>query len=1239
MRGGMVPFKGAAAAAARSYLSKDASVMDDYFLEAGELIATRHILDGAGDIMDRSVLDGDSYEAWAGWVDPDTGESRGLVRSGDERASTIFLDKIVNVDKTLSVAAILDDRIAEQLDLAMSAASDEMLSYIAQNVRTRVGSRGHQKWIPVERFEAVTVAHRTSREGDPHRHLHVQLLNRVYAEGSWRSLHTASLLKINEAMNRLAEGVLNSHAGLQDAIAAAGYTVNPETGAIVELGEVAERMSKRRAQIAERTQELVAAWEVEHPGQTPGKAVLEDIDHRAWAETRREKTPATMSTVEAWREEIAATGFTPPTGPVERIVRSLADVDADAVVQRAVARLEAGESAWSLARMTAAIAHELDVESVDAQPRDFSAAVDALTRQAVANHCRLLEPGADLYALPAHLKMLTTEGIEREERDLKGLLLTTSLEPVTTRTRTPDRDIILDAHSDMDQQDIEAVLGGTDIDVDRLGEGQKAALRVLAGTSNLVVITGAAGAGKTTLLKASSAMATARISQQVIVAPSAKAAAVAHEETGDRTATVHKLLHDYGYRWTTDPSTGATTWRRLAIGEEGYAGVPPERALPYRSQLVIDEAGMLSQDVTVRLLQVAQETHSRVVLTGDHAQLGAVGRGGVLQLAQTSTTAYIDLNQVHRFRDAEYASLSLQMRERLDPGEQFDQLRRMGLIRLHDSAMEAQHALARTWEEARYRGEKVVIAASTNEQTDAINTKILLDPSLSAATPFPVTGADGNPVTAGALIMCRRNDNELRVMNRQTLTVLALGPDYIRVQETIPDGRVFSLPHEYVREHTHLGYAVTTHAAQGITVTDAHMLLTDQTDAAGLYVGMTRGRASNTLHIVASDYHEAREQYQAAISRDRADTGLDQARRDLATQLEGMDLPQAPKPPEPQTPRRPGEAPAFSEIPASDLRPGHVVGLQDGTRYVLIGVTPQRDGILRQYAVPEDNPAAAPMHRDVSPTQTVLAGPAITLPPAPDVLPKLRANLQERINTASEAITAAEHFLQAVGDPAQYDELSRQRETIERALREIPDQRTALSQELESLEKPLESARLADLARLRADVLSAQRAADSAGIFTRGRAQRALQQSRQALQALEATPVAPPPAAQEIRTQLEALDARQKNLTASHDALQERLELPNLHIPARYGRSLHDAADIPRAHQIMEAARRDRTTAIQARNGLQSPGVVASAATWMLHHDQRKKALNRSQATPGTRPHTPGILPPPGPHRETGPSL
>ncbi|MDR1427562.1 MAG: hypothetical protein LBJ08_07390 [Bifidobacteriaceae bacterium] len=83
------------------------------------------------------------------------------------------------------------------------------------------------------------------------------------------------------------------------------------------------------------------------------------------------------------------------------------------------------------------------------------------------------------------------------------------------------------------------------------------------------------------------------------------------------------------------------------------------------------------------------------------------------------------------------------------------------------------------------------------------------------------------------------------------------------------------LPTGYVAAHAHLAYAATAYGVQGATVDQSHTVLSDGLGAAGLYVGMTRGRQANLLHVVAGDMADAKAQLVEAIGRDRADRGLD----------------------------------------------------------------------------------------------------------------------------------------------------------------------------------------------------------------------------------------------------------------------------------------------------------------------------------------------------------------------------
>ena len=82
---------------------------------------------------------------------------------------------------------------------------------------------------------------------------------------------------------------------------------------------------------------------------------------------------------------------------------------------------------------------------------------------------------------------------------------------------------------------------------------------------------------------------------------------------------------------------------------------------------MVDEAGMLDQDTAFALLCVADEAGATVALVGDRAQLPAVGRGGVLDIAAQLTPAVFEMTSLHRFSDATYSALTLELRHGRDP--------------------------------------------------------------------------------------------------------------------------------------------------------------------------------------------------------------------------------------------------------------------------------------------------------------------------------------------------------------------------------------------------------------------------------------------------------------------------------------------------------------------------------------------------------------------------------------------
>jgi exodeoxyribonuclease V alpha subunit len=110
-----------------------------------------------------------------------------------------------------------------------------VIGWLAQHASTRVGPRGHQVQVPVQEIEAAVVRHYTSRAGDPHRHLHLQINARVLAEDTWRGLHTVGVRDSLGAINGIGHAAVICDPHFRAALAGRGFTLDTNSGEIVEL--------------------------------------------------------------------------------------------------------------------------------------------------------------------------------------------------------------------------------------------------------------------------------------------------------------------------------------------------------------------------------------------------------------------------------------------------------------------------------------------------------------------------------------------------------------------------------------------------------------------------------------------------------------------------------------------------------------------------------------------------------------------------------------------------------------------------------------------------------------------------------------------------------------------------------------------------------------------------------------------------------------------------------------------
>jgi exodeoxyribonuclease V alpha subunit len=838
---GGVKFYRGSAGAARSYVEADRSGVDDYYLAEGTGVASRYVATtpppagghGIPAVQDGGTLDGDAYERWVAGYDLKTGAPKGRLRT-DERGLR-FVEVVVNGPKTWSLAATQHPKIAAAYDAAQDRAAVEIIGWLAEHATTRVGPRGRQVQVPVEQLEAAVVRHYTSRAGDPHRHLHLQVNARVFAAGAWRGLHSVGVVDSIEAINGIGHTAVMCDPEFRYALAVHGYSLDAETGEVTQLAPYAGAFSARAAQINRNIDRYGAEWRGENPGQEPGPALRRAWDRRAWSTARPDKVvPEDGSQLrQRWVEELHELGFAPPAGPAttEKLGTVISRVNRDAVADLVLARLGARRSSWNAADIRCEVERviaSLDIITPTPVRRELA---EDLTARTAAQCVPLLDRGD----VPEHVRALTSQRVLEVEADLVTRLIARA-----EKVGAPDRVGHVVARRQLDR-------------------AQRAVVAALAGDHQLVVIEGAAGAGKTTSLAAARALLAMQNRRLVVVTPTLKAARVAEQQVGTDAFSAAWLIHQHGFRWDDDGH-----WSRLEASPD-----PRARLLP-GDVLLVDEAGMLDQDTARALLTIADHSHARVAFVGDRHQLPAVGRGGVLDHAArwARPEASPALETVHRFTDPEYAELSLLMRTGERSGEVFDALINRGQIIVHPSEVERTAALTTT---------DGLVIADTREQVSALNAAIsghrltTGEPTAAGSLTTELTTGAGERIGIGNRIATRRNNRELGVANRDCWTVTGIDVDHTLYVQGRAGRR--ALPATYVRERVELAYATTVHGAQGETVPRAHFLVGEATGAAAAYVGMTRGRNSNIAHLVADSLEEARSQWIEAFSRDRADLG------------------------------------------------------------------------------------------------------------------------------------------------------------------------------------------------------------------------------------------------------------------------------------------------------------------------------------------------------------------------------
>ena len=739
-----------------------------------------------------------------GAVDPTTGER--LVS-----AKRPGMELVIAAHKSVAELGVIDR--AEDMHRIMDAERDATLEDL-DALTARMGGRRGRAAVPTETSGLIysTARHATTRAGDPGPHDHVLLANVVEMldeKGGWKAADTALWREHVHAATMVGR-VAAARVAVE-----LGYAIVPDNGPSGRLGHwaiagipraVIELHSKRSLDIAEA---------IEAKGFSTYQA-----RQVAARETRRSKRhEAVEDLLPRWQAELDAAGHPAPEllASVERAAAEreprqpwLGRLEVDRLVRENLA-MDGPLSArkvFSRRDVIVAVAPAL----FGCDPKQLPVIVDRV----------IAHPDAvPLIGVPgARERAYATAHVLATEQAIAELVLTQA-KRATAPTVPPAV--------------VEASIAARE---DRLGhpltDAQVAATRGICTSGRGVeLVIGVAGAGKTTTLAAVRDAFDVSGFDVIGTATSGQAARTLGTEADMASRTLASLL-----------------WR-LDHGE---------LELGARSVVVLDEAGMTDDPGMLRLLGAADALGAKVVMIGDHRQLGAVGPGGALEaLVRRHDGGVHVLPDSVRQRDPEERAILAELRAG-SVARAVEWYAAQGRVVSAPERLSALDAMVSAWADDVAAGQHTAMFAWRRANVAALNRLARERRAADGQLRGPeVQAPDGRRYAAGDWVVTLAPTAGGGVVTSERGVVAAVDPSTGTLSVRMQDGRLtrFSAE-ETAADRLDHGYAVTVHRSQGATVDTAHRF----EDGGGrelAYVGMSRARGSSKVYVVADDREQALE--------------------------------------------------------------------------------------------------------------------------------------------------------------------------------------------------------------------------------------------------------------------------------------------------------------------------------------------------------------------------------------------
>lgn len=762
-------------------------------------------------------------------------------------------DFTFSVPKSVSVLWGLADPATQEMIVAVHhAAVAEVLTYMEREVAaTRAGvsnGNGAVAQVEVDGLIAAAFDHWDSRDNDPQLHTHLVISNKVKTllDGRWRSLDGRPMHHAVTALSAYYNAVLADRLtgtfGLAWEQRDRGADRNRQWEIVGVGEELIREFSSRTKQIEVEKERLIDAYVAKH-GRRPSNETIVQLRAQATLATRPPKEVRSLADLtDEWCSRAESVLGTDPTAWARAIVTGARPTSVDpnqipdeligSVAATVVAEVGRKRTTWRHWNLWAEASRQT-MGWRFATIEDRESIVSRIVRAAEEGSVTLTPP--ELAPSPPEFQREDGSSVFRP----RHAIVYSSNDHLAAEDRLLAR--ADDTTATRVHEQVVATVAAASRSRRPLSREQHVAIKAITGSGRRIdVLVGPAGTGKTTTMRALRKTWAAAYGNESVtgLATSAAAAEVLADDLGIACENTTKWLveHDRG---------------------------TPSYDLRQNGLVIIDEATLADTQTLDRITAIAEDAGAKVLLVGDPAQIDAVDAGGAFNLLVSRGADVPTLTEIHRFNNdwEKHASLAL----RAGDSAVISTYARHGCLRdgTSEDMVDVAHA---AWHDDVCDGKSALLIAEATEQVHALNERVRAARVRSGET---IAGseavlADNHRASVGDWIITRHNDRRLRtlsgvwVRNGDRWQVTKIHRDgSMTVRRQHGQAATLTLPAEYIAEHIDLGYAVTAHRAQGLTVDTAHVLVSAKTTREHLYVAMTRGRDTNTAYVALDQPDES----------------------------------------------------------------------------------------------------------------------------------------------------------------------------------------------------------------------------------------------------------------------------------------------------------------------------------------------------------------------------------------------